>query len=232
MAMKTIAVLSGAGMSAESGIKTFRDAGGLWENYDILEVASIDAWRRQPELVNTFYNQRRMQLAEVNPNAGHLALAELEAHFNVQILTQNVDDLHERAGSTQILHLHGELRKIRSEQDDSDILDIAYEALTYGRKNDKGQIYRPHIVWFGEEVPMMEAAINIIEKADLLIVIGTSLEVYPAAGLIHYFKRDKPMFVVDPSRHHNLKMPNLRFIQDTAANALPALKTKLIADYI
>jgi NAD-dependent deacetylase len=228
---KKIVVLSGAGMSAESGIKTFRDADGLWEGYDIMEVASINAWHNTPELLTEFYNQRRMQLADVRPNLGHIALAELEQYFNVHIVTQNVDDLHERAGSSKIIHLHGELRKMRSMGDELEIIDIGYRSSEYGEKTLNGELLRPHIVWFGEEVPMMENAIEKIEDADILIVVGTSLEVYPAAGLLHYFPIENPIFLIDPNRHENLSKSNLRLIKSTAAEALPQLAEMLIEKY-
>lgn len=229
---KKIVVLSGAGMSAESGIKTFRDADGLWEGYDIKEVASINAWQNTPELLSEFYNQRRMQLADVSPNLGHIALAELEQYFNVQIVTQNVDDLHERAGSSKIMHLHGELRKMRSVVNETEIMDIGYRSSEYGEKSSKGELLRPHIVWFGEEVPMIENAIESIEDADILIVVGTSLEVYPAAGLLHYFPIENPIFLIDPNRHEDLSKPNLHLIKSTAAEALPQLAEMLIEKYI
>jgi NAD-dependent deacetylase len=229
---KKIVVLSGAGISAESGIKTFRDADGLWEGYDVMEVASIQAWHKTPELLTEFYNQRRMQLARVHPNAGHQALAELERYFNVEIITQNVDDLHERAGSNNVLHLHGELRKMRSVNSDGETIDIGYTASIYGTRNTAGELLRPNIVWFGEEVPMIEKAIEIIEDADILIVVGTSLEVYPAAGLLHYFPNHNPLFLIDPNRHEDLSRLNLRLIKSTAAEALPKLAEMLIEKYV
>ena len=229
---KKIVVLSGAGMSAESGIKTFRDAGGLWEGYDIMEVASIQAWHKNPVLVTDFYNQRRKQLAEVSPNLGHIALAELERHFDVYIVTQKVDDLHERAGSSNILHLHGELRKMRPVNSEHETIDIGYQASEYGTRNEGGDLLRPFIVWFGEEVPMIEKAIETIEDADILIVVGTSLEVYPAAGLLHYFPNKNPIFLIDPNRHEGLSKSNLRLIKSTAAEALPKLAEMLVEKYI
>jgi len=229
---KKIVVLSGAGMSAESGIKTFRDADGLWEGYDVMEVASIEAWHKTPELVTEFYNQHRLQLETVIPNAGHHALAELERYFNVQVITQNVDDLHERAGSNNILHLHGELRKMRGVNSDAETIDIGYAESAYGTRDAKGELLRPHIVWFGEEVPMIERAIEMIEDADILIVVGTSLEVYPAAGLLHYFPIENPIFLIDPNRHEDISKSNLRLIKSTAAEALPKLTEMLIENYI
>jgi NAD-dependent deacetylase len=226
--MKKIVVLSGAGMSAESGISTFRDAGGLWEGHDIMEVASTEGWRKNPELVTEFYNKRRMQLAEVEPNAGHRALKLLEDQNEVFIITQNVDDLHERAGSTNIVHLHGELTKMRSTQDENSIIDIGYKDMPYGTVGENGHILRPHIVWFGEAVPMIEQAVDILLDADVLIIVGTSLEVYPAAGLMHYAPSDCPIYLIDPNRHENLNNSRIELIKDTAANVLP----KLIKNWI
>jgi NAD-dependent deacetylase len=178
-----IVILTGAGMSAESGIKTFRDHDGLWENYRIEDVATPEAWRKNPELVTQFYNQRRVQLGTVKPNEGHYALKELEQKHEVVIITQNVDDLHERAGSSNIIHLHGELCKMRNEK--HEVFDIGYQAINYGEKCPKGMLLRPHIVWFGEDVPLISKAAEITKTADMLVIIGTSLEVYPAAGLVN-----------------------------------------------
>src|ERR1035437_4565135 len=197
--MKNLVVLSGAGMSAESGIHTFRDQGGLWEEYDIMEVASIEGWRKNPELMLQFYNKRRKELIDAKPNEGHIGLAELEKDFNVQIITQNIDNLHERAGSTSVLHLHGELMKARSSVNPSLVYTLDHWEMKMGDKCEKSSQLRPHIVWFGEEVPAMEEAISIIEAADYLCVIGTSLNVYPAAGLIHYAPQNIPVFLIDPN---------------------------------
>jgi NAD-dependent deacetylase len=221
--MKKIVVLTGAGMSAESGISTFRDAGGLWEGHDIMEVASPEGWRKNPELVTEFYNKRRLQLAEVEPNAGHKALKLLEDQHVVVIITQNVDDLHERAGSTNILHLHGELTKMRSTKFETDIYEVGYKAMPYGAICNQGSLLRPHIVWFGEAVPMIEKAVEVVMEADVLIIVGTSLEVYPAAGLMHYAPTDCPIYLIDPNRHQNLNNTRVELIRDTAANALPKL---------
>jgi NAD-dependent deacetylase len=210
-------------MSAESGISTFRDAGGLWEGHDIMEVASPEGWRKNPELVTEFYNKRRLQLAEVEPNAGHKALKILEEQNEVFIITQNVDDLHERAGSTNILHLHGELTKMRSTQAENSIIDIGYQAMPYGALCENGHLLRPHIVWFGEAVPMIEQAVEILLDADVLIIVGTSLEVYPAAGLMHYAPSNCTIYLIDPNRHENLNNARIELIKDTAANALPKL---------
>lgn len=194
---KKLVVLSGAGMSAESGISTFRDVNGLWEGHDVMEVASPMGWEQNPELVLDFYNQRRKQLLEVTPNKGHLFLANLEKDFELHIITQNVDDLHERAGSKNILHLHGELKKVRS----IDYPELIYnwdKDLHLGDLCEKGSQLRPHIVWFGELVPALEAAKMIVAQADILVVIGTSLVVYPAASLINYTKKRIPKFIIDP----------------------------------
>lgn len=196
--MKKIVVLTGAGISAESGISTFRDANGLWENHDIMEVASFQGWQDNPELVLNFYNLRRKQLKKVEPNAAHYYLKELEENNEVVIITQNVDDLHERAGSSKIIHLHGELLKVRSERNENLIYEHS-EDLNFGDLAEDGAQLRPHIVWFGEMVPMMEAAIHEVSDADIMLVIGTSLQVYPAASLIDYMGFGKPIYVIDPN---------------------------------
>lgn len=197
--MKHLVVLSGAGMSAESGIKTFRDSGGLWEEYDVMEVATPMAWWKNPDLVLRFYNERRQQLESAKPNAGHLGLADLEKLFRVSIITQNVDNLHERAGSTSVLHLHGELTKARSTTDPSIVYDIGYRDINKGDKCEKGSQLRPHIVWFGEDVPMMEEAVRITSEADIFVVVGSSLNVYPAAGLIAYAPDEASLWLIDPN---------------------------------
>ncbi|SFI75256.1 SIR2 family NAD-dependent protein deacylase [Myroides guanonis] len=194
---KQLVVLSGAGMSAESGIKTFRDTDGLWEGHDVMEVASPEGWHKNKELVLDFYNQRRRQLLTVTPNEGHLIIAELQNHFKVHIITQNVDDLHERAGSREVLHLHGELLKVRSEQDEN-LIQNWRQDLKSTDLNELGHTLRPHIVWFGEMVPELERAIPIVEKADIIIIIGTSLQVYPAASLIDYAKSNAIIYYIDP----------------------------------
>ncbi len=199
--MKNLVVLTGAGISAESGISTFRDSGGLWEQYRIEDVATPEGWARDPKLVTDFYNQRRKQLLEVEPNYGHIALVELEKYFNVYVVTQNVDNLHERAGSKNIVHLHGELTKVRSERFDHLIYELTpdrYE-VKIGDKCEKGFQLRPHIVWFGEAVPMLEEAVRLTQKADIFVVVGTSLNVYPAASLVHYVQPEVPVYVVDPN---------------------------------
>jgi len=196
--MKHIVVLTGAGMSAESGLKTFRGANGLWEGHDVMEVASPDGFARNPDLVLDFYNHRRKQLFEVQPNSAHFALSELENDYKVSIITQNVDDLHERAGSTNTLHLHGELFKVRSTYDEFDVQDWKHE-LVLGDLCDKGYQLRPHIVWFGEAVPLIPKAISICETADVLLIIGTSMQVYPAASLMHYVKPETKTYYIDPN---------------------------------
>ena len=195
--MKHIVVLTGAGMSAESGLKTFRDANGLWEGHDVMSVASPEGFAINPELVLEFYNQRRRQLLQVSPNAAHFALAQLEKNYKTSIITQNVDDLHERAGSNNVIHLHGELLKVRSTYDEFDIYNWTKD-LVLGDTCSKGHQLRPHIVWFGEAVPMIPKAISICENADILLIIGTSLQVYPAASLMHYVKRETKIYYIDP----------------------------------
>ncbi len=192
-----IAVLTGAGVSAESGIKTFRDSDGLWEDHDVMEVASPEGFERNPALVLDFYNQRRRQLLTVQPNAAHIALAELEKNHEVTIITQNVDDLHERAGSTNVIHLHGELLKVRSTFDEDLVLDWKKD-LNIGDFCEHNHQMRPHIVWFGEMVPMIEVAAALVEKSDTIIIVGTSMQVYPAAGLVQYAKYDAQIYFVDP----------------------------------
>ncbi|MFA9391978.1 MAG: NAD-dependent deacylase [Prolixibacteraceae bacterium] len=198
MKRKKLVVLSGAGISQESGIRTFREMGGLWEEYDVLEVATPQAWQKNPELVLNFYNERRKQLLECEPNEGHFGLAQLEANFDVHIITQNVDDLHERAGSSHVLHLHGELKKSRSTLDEQLIYAIDGWELNLGDTCEKGSQLRPHIVWFGEEVPAIDEALRITQTADIFVVVGTSLNVYPAAGLLNYVRKDVPVYLIDP----------------------------------
>jgi len=223
---KKLVILTGAGMSQESGLRTFRDMGGLWEEYDITEVATPEAWHRNPELVMRFYNDRRKQLYESEPNAGHRGLVDLENDFRVNIITQNVDDLHERAGSSHVLHLHGELKKARSSVDESLVYDIDGWELKFGQKCARGSQLRPHIVWFGEAVPAMEDAIPMVESADILVVIGSSLNVYPAAGLVNYVQKDTPIFVIDPERPQTY-IRNVTYIQEKAGRGVEILKEKL-----
>ncbi|UKM66330.1 NAD-dependent deacylase [Flavobacteriaceae bacterium GSB9] len=212
--MKHLVVLTGAGMSAESGIKTFRDADGLWEGHDVMEVATPQGFAANPELVLDFYNQRRRQLFEVEPNQAHVDLASLEKQYKVSIITQNVDDLHERAGSSAVTHLHGELLKVRSTFDDTDIQEWKTDLLL-GDFCKKGYQLRPHIVWFGEDVPMIETAVDICETADILAIIGTSMQVYPAAGLMHYVPQNTPTYFIDPKPNIN-SHKNLTVIAESA----------------
>ena len=203
---KKLVVLTGAGVSAESGISTFRDSDGLWENHNVEDVASIDGWYRDPALVLDFYNARRAQLGTVRPNAAHYAIASLEQNYDVTVVTQNVDNLHERAGSTRIIHLHGELTKVRPENccnemdgfSEEAVFDIGADPVHLGDKAPNGAQLRPHIVWFGEAVPKIEAAIDAVEAADVLLIVGTSLQVYPAAGLYRYARMSAPIYIIDP----------------------------------
>ncbi len=225
--MKKIVVLTGAGISAESGIKTFRDVDGLWEGHDVMEVASPVGWNKNPDIVLDFYNKRRQQLLEVKPNAAHKALAELENEYEVHIITQNVDDLHERAGSSKVLHLHGELLKARSTLDINYVLEWGKD-LNMGDCCPKNGQLRPHIVWFGEAVPAMDEAIAITETADIVVVIGTSLQVYPAAGLMNYAPSSSPVFYIDPKPASVYGMSNkVEIIAATATLGVPVFIEKL-----
>ncbi|MEI6455775.1 MAG: NAD-dependent deacylase [bacterium] len=226
--MTRIVVLTGAGISAESGIRTFRDADGLWHNHRIEEVASPVAWARDPQLVLDFYNMRRKQLYEVEPNAAHVSLAELQKRFEVQIITQNVDDLHERAGSTNVLHLHGELKKVRSTKDPEIIFELGGWELKLGDLCPKGSQLRPHIVWFGEAVPNISIAAEIVSKAEILLIIGTSLKVYPAAGLLMYAPSKIPKYLVDPNAEPDRNMMNLRIIREKAVKGVSSLVKTLL----
>ncbi|MBU2997423.1 NAD-dependent deacylase [Cellulophaga baltica] len=231
--MKKIVVLTGAGISAESGIKTFRDADGLWEGHDVMEVASPQGFTNNPELVLDFYNQRRKQLLQVLPNKAHLALAKLDTYFDTTIITQNVDDLHERANSKNIMHLHGELLKAKSTKGDIDksITDCEND-IFMGDLCPNGHQLRPHIVWFGEEVPMLEKAIEITEKADILIIIGTSMQVYPAASLVNFVKPNTPIYFIDPKPSVSKNsFNNLTIISKTAVNGVPGIIDDLIKTY-
>ncbi len=223
---KNIVILTGAGMSAESGIKTFRDEDGLWEGHDVMKVASPQAWEENKELVLDFYNQRRRQLHEVQPNAAHKALVKLEEKFTVDIITQNVDDLHERAGSQQVTHLHGELFKVRSTVDPQ-LIQVWKKDLHLGDRCEKGSQLRPHVVWFGEAVPELTKAVNIVEKAAVVIVIGTSMQVYPAAGLIEYAPKDCPIYFIDPNPTV-APTEKLQIIPEKAVKGVPELVQKLI----
>jgi len=226
--MKKLVVLSGAGMSAESGVRTFREMGGLWEEYDVMEVASPQAWERDMDLVLRFYNDRRKQLYEVNPNKGHIGLVELEKYFDVEIVTQNVDDLHERAGSSKVLHLHGELKKVRSTGDPDLVYDLDGWELKKGDNCEKGYQLRPHIVWFGEAVPAIQPAAGIVSNADIFVVIGTSMNVYPAAGLINHVQPGVPIYLIDPNETALGYTSDIEFIHEGAGKGVQILKEKII----
>lgn len=224
-----LVVSTGAGISAESGISTFRDAGGLWENYPVMQVCSADGFHQNPELVHKFYNDRRRQLINALPNAAHQALVELERDFDVFIITQNVDDLHERAGSENVLHLHGELMKMRSVKDPSYIepLDIEHLETTPATRGKRGDLMRPHIVFFQEPVPNMDAAAQLASEADIFVVVGTSLVVYPAASLIHYVKPGTPIYYIDPNPANVAGIPNLTVIREPATKGMKILAEML-----
>ncbi|MCL6265599.1 SIR2 family NAD-dependent protein deacylase [Flagellimonas myxillae] len=223
-----VVVLTGAGMSAESGLKTFRDANGLWEGHDVMEVATPQGFASDPNVVLEFYNQRRRQLLEVSPNLGHTALVDLEKDFDVSIITQNVDNLHEQAGSSHVVHLHGELFKVRSTVDENYVLEWKKD-LVLGDLDPNGHQLRPHIVWFGEMVPMLETAIEITLKADILLIIGTSMQVYPAASLINYIPRDTPIYFIDPKPNvRPADYRNLSVIPKTATEGVPTLVNQLL----
>lgn len=226
MKKKKIAVLTGAGVSAESGFATFRDSGGLWEQYNVNDVASIEGWYRNRKLVLDFYNDRRKQLKDAKPNAAHIAIADLESAYDVQVITQNVDNLHEKAGSTRILHLHGELTKVRPEDGlyestyrTDEVIDIGYDEVHLGDKAPNGEQLRPHIVFFGEAVPNIEKAIDIVEKADILLIVGTSMQVYPAAGLYRYAGNNVPIYVIDP-QDVPVHDPRITHIKDVATKGM------------
>ena len=229
---KNLVILSGAGMSAESGISTFRDAGGLWDKYPVMQVASAEGYVRDPELVINFYNERRKQLLDVEPNAGHIGLAELEKDFNVTVVTQNVDNLHERAGSTRIIHLHGELTKVCSSCDPynpryvKELKPEEYE-VKMGDKAGDGSQLRPFIVWFGEAVPEIETAVDYVEKADIFVIIGTSMNVYPAAGLLNYVPRTAEVYLIDPKPVDTHSIRQIHIIQKGASEGVKELKKLL-----
>ena len=229
---KNLVILSGAGMSAESGISTFRDAGGLWDKYPVMQVASAEGYVRDPELVINFYNERRKQLLDVEPNAGHIGLAELEKDFNVTVVTQNVDNLHERAGCTRIIHLHGELTKVCSSRDPynpryvKELKPEEYE-VKMGDKAGDGSQLRPFIVWFGEAVPEIETAVDYVEKADIFVIIGTSMNVYPAAGLLNYVPRTAEVYLIDPKPVDTHSMRQIHIIQKGASEGVKELKKLL-----
>ncbi len=225
--MKKLVILTGAGISKESGIKTFRESDGLWEEYDVNEVATPMAWHKNMDLVLRFYNERRRQLAACKPNAGHEGLAALEKLFDVNIITQNIDDLHERAGSTKVLHLHGELTKARSTADPSLLYDISYEDIKKGDLCEKGSQLRPHIVWFGEAVPMMDDAAAITSGADIFVVIGSSLNVYPAAGLIDYAPSGASLWLIDPNDVYVPGRRKVTVIKEPATTGVEILTKRL-----
>ncbi len=226
---KKIVVLSGAGISAESGLSTFRDSGGLWEGHNVMDVASPDGWRRNKKLVLEFYNQRRRQLNNAKPNDAHLYLVKLEKKFEVTIVTQNVDDLHERAGSEKVIHLHGELNQARSTADPGLIYELNGKDINLGDKCELGSQLRPNIVWFGEPVPMIDTAAREALSADIFIVIGTSLVVYPAAGLLEFVPDDSPKYLIDPAEpEYHIYRKNLTFIQEKAGKGTRELVDKLL----
>ena len=230
--MKKLVVLSGAGVSAESGIKTFRDSDGLWENYNVADVADIEGWYRNKGLVLKFYNERRRQLEKAQPNRAHEIIAELEQYFAVTVITQNVDNLHERAGSTEVIHLHGELTKVRPEdQEDRLVKDIGYRDVNLGDTDSRGVQLRPHIVWFGEAVPMMTPAARKVSECDILLIIGTSLNVYPAAGLFRYVQYGTPIFLIDP-KPIRLDYDKFTQIQEPATVGMARLKQILLDEYL
>jgi NAD-dependent deacetylase len=228
--MKRLVVLSGAGISAESGLKTFRDSGGLWEGYAIEEVATPEAFNRYPERVLRFYNERRRQLDSVKPNKAHELLAKLEKHFNTTIITQNVDDLHEQAGSAQVLHLHGELRWACSSAQRERRVYLGAQDIQLGQLHEDGSYLRPDIVWFGEAVPMMDMAIPKVMEADILVVVGTSLEVYPAASLLQFAPSNAAIYIIDPYRHGSMGNPQINVISKTATEGMQELFCNLVPD--
>lgn len=227
--MKNLVILSGAGISAESGLKTFRDSDGLWEGYKIEEVATPGAWRKDPKRVLEFYNYRRQNVLNAQPNEAHKGLVRLEEHFRVQIITQNIDDLHERAGSTHVLHLHGEILKMRSEQNEDLIYPITGD-IRLGDLAEDGAQLRPHIVWFEEPVPLIQKAMQLVEQADILVVIGTSLVVYPAAGLLHYAAMEIPKFILDKHIPVSGEVPHLTAIEMPATEGIRELE-KMLQQY-
>ena len=226
MAKKKLVILTGAGISAESGLKTFRDSDGLWEGYEVTEVATPRGWRKNPQLVLDFYNARRKNVADAKPNAAHFGLAELEKDFDVTIITQNIDDLHERAGSTNVVHLHGEIFKMRSETDEALIAEIRGD-IKLGDLAEDGSQFRPHIVWFEEPVPKIEEAVPVVYAADIFVVVGTSLVVYPAAGLVNYVELETPKYVIDKKIPYMPPMRNLTLIEKPATEGVGELITLL-----
>jgi NAD-dependent deacetylase len=228
---KNLIVLTGAGISAESGLKTFRDSDGLWMGYDIYEVASPEGWKKDPELVLDFYNQRRMEVAKALPNAAHRGISDLEKHFNVTVITQNIDDLHERAGSKNVIHLHGEIFKMRSENEENTFYEIKGD-VHLGDKAPDGFQFRPHVVWFGEPVPMIEKSIKVLPAADIFVLVGTSLQVYPAAGLIEYLLPGIPKFIIDKNPPYIPPHHNFTVIKKPATEGMEDVKKLLITQSI
>ena len=229
---KRLVVLTGAGISAESGFKTFRDSGGLWEQYNVEDVASIEGWYRNPKLMTDFYNDLRAQLEHAQPNEGHKVLAELEEYFDVRIITQNVDNLHEKAGSHNVLHLHGELTKLRPVNDEreSKVIDIGYRAMAYGEKNADGELLRPHIVWFGEAVPAITEASRLVRSADIFAVVGSSLVVYPAAGLVQDLRGGTKSYLIDPAEVSVPGWLNFRVIKESASTGVAKMRDELLRE--
>lgn len=231
---KKLVVLTGAGVSAESGITTFRDSNGLWENFKVEDVATIEGWQKDPQLVLDFYNARRAQLADVRPNAAHMAIAALEEEYDVTVITQNVDNLHERAGSTRIIHLHGELTKVRPENtyneidgfSEASVFDIGTDTVNLGDLAPNGAQLRPHIVWFGEAVPKIDQALDYVEAADIMLIVGTSLQVYPAAGLYAYAKASTPIYIIDP-KEVSVRDSRITHIKDVATKGMETFKKYL-----
>lgn len=226
-AMKKLVVLTGAGISAESGLQTFRDADGLWEGYNVYDVATPEAWQRNAPLVQEFYNQRRKAVLEAEPNGAHKQLAELEQYFEVDIITQNIDNLHERGGSSRVWHLHGEIGKSRSTRNPDLVYEIQGWEIKMGDTCELGSQLRPHIVWFGESVPMIEPAAALVSQADILVVIGTSLQVYPAAGLLHYAAPHVPVYLIDPNPNESASIKNLTLIRNKAVAGVTELVNML-----
>lgn len=229
--MKKIVVFSGAGISAESGLNTFRDSDGLWENHDIMEVATLEAWSKNPEVVINFYNQRRKEILMAEPNTAHHAIVELEKHFDVQVITQNIDNLHERSGSKNVLHLHGEINLVESSINPKLVYNINKTGLELGQNCEEGSQLRPHIVWFGEDVPNMAIAETHFKEANIIIIIGTSLSVYPAAGLVYYAKSIAPKYLIDPKAEPLKRIQNLTILQKKASDGVPTLANELIEQY-
>lgn len=233
--MNDVCIVSGAGISAESGIKTFRDADGLWEGHEVMEVASPQGWAKNQDLVLNFYNQRRRQLKDVSPNDGHLALVELEKYFNVEVITQNVDNLHEKAGSSKVLHLHGQLDKVRSSGPSQKVKQWDNDLIT-GDLCEQGYQLRPHIVWFGEAVPKIERAIQLISKCSICIVVGTSMQVYPAAGLVSYLPKESKIYLIDPKPTINYELSHLgarlEIIPEKASVGVPLVVEKIMKEKI